>query len=137
MAANANATKATGTFLVTSMEEDTYNQLDDGRKLTRAGGDQQFRGDIEGEGRVEWLMCYRGDGSARFVGHQLMTCSIGDRKGTFVIEAKGDFDGATSKGEWWIVSGSGTGGLEGIQGVGGFEAASGAKVSFTLEYRLG
>lgn len=136
MAANTNTTRATGTFLVTSMEEDTYKELDGGRKLTRARGDQQFSGDIQGEGHVEWLMCYRGDGTARFVGHQFMTCSIDGRKGTFVIEAKGDFDGATSKGEWWIVSGSGTGGLDGIRGDGGFEAASGPKVSFTLEYRL-
>jgi hypothetical protein len=136
MAANASSTTATGTFLVTSMEEATYKDLGGGRKLTHARGDQQFSGDIDGDGRVEWLMCYRGDGTARFVGHQLMTCSLGGRSGTFVIEAKGDFDGATSKGEWWIVPGTGTDGLSGIRGNGGFEAASGAKVSFSLEYEV-
>src|SRR5947208_6315644 len=84
---NATAVNASGTFRITSMEEDAYESLDAGGKLTRARGDQEFSGDIEGQGHVEWLMCYRKDGSARFVGHQLMRCSIGGRAGMFVIEA--------------------------------------------------
>jgi hypothetical protein len=126
------AQKAEGAFKVTSMEEDTYQPLDGGGKLTRARGGQQFSGDLEGEGHVEWLMCYRADGSARFVGHQLMRCSLGERRGTFVIEADGEFTGATSKGDWRIVPGTGTGDLAGIQGDGTFEAGNGPSASYRM-----
>jgi len=125
--------KATGEFQITSMEEDTYQTLDGGGKLTRARGDQQFSGDIEGQGHVEWLMSYRPDGSARFIGHQLMRCSVDGRSGTFVVEASGEFDGATSRGEWRIVDGSGTGDLAGIRGEGGFEARRGPNASYHLD----
>lgn len=133
---NATAAKATGTFHVTSMEEDAYESLEAGGKLTRARGDQEFSGDIEGQGHVEWLMCYRKDGSARFVGHQLMRCSIGGRAGMFVIEASGDFDGSSSTGDWWVVPGSGTEQLEGITGNGSFEAAKGPMATYALDYEV-
>ena len=130
------AQTASGTFKVSSMEEDTYQVLEHGGKLTRARGDQQFDGDIQGTGRVEWLMCYRSDGSARFVGHQLMKCSIGERTGTFVIEADGEFTGSTSKGDWRIVPGTGTGDLAGIDGDGGFAAEHGPDATYHLNLTL-
>ena len=83
------------------------------------------------------LMCYRADGSAKFVGHQLMRCSIDGRSGTFVIEANGEFDGGASEGAWQIVPGSGTGDLIGIQGEGGFEARSGPNASYHLDVAFG
>ena len=134
--ATMTAQTASGTFRVSSMEEDTYQALEGGGKLTRARGDQEFGGDIVGSGHVEWLMCYRSDGSARFVGHQLMKCSIGERKGTFVIEADGAFTGATSKGDWRIVPGTGTGDLAGIDGDGGFEAEHGHNATYHLNLTL-
>jgi len=130
------AQTASGTFKVSSMEEDTYQVLEHGGKLTRARGDQQFEGDIQGTGRVEWLMCYRSDGTARFVGHQLMKCSIGERTGTFVIEADGEFTGSTSKGDWRIVPGTGTGDLTGIDGDGGFAAEHGPDATYHLNLTL-
>jgi hypothetical protein len=134
--ATMTAQTASGTFRVSSMEEDTYQALEGGGKLTRARGDQEFDGDIVGRGHVEWQMCYRSDGSARFVGHQLMKCSIGERKGTFVIEADGAFTGATSKGDWRIVPGTGTGDLAGIHGDGGFEAEHGPNATYHLNLAL-
>jgi uncharacterized protein DUF3224 len=132
----ATAARASGTFRVTSMDEDAYQSLEGGGKLTRARGDQDFSGDIKGQGHVEWLMCYREDGSARFVGHQLMRGSIGGRAGTFVIEASGDYNGSTSRGDWWVVPGSGTELLEGISGKGSFEAAKGPLATYQLNYEL-
>lgn len=134
--ATMTAQTASGTFKVSSMEEDTYQTLEGGGKLTHARGDQQFDGDIQGSGRVEWLMCYRSDGSARFIGHQLMKCSIGDRNGTFVIEADGEFSGTTSRGDWRIVPGTGTGDLAGIDGDGGFEAEHGPNATYHLNLTL-
>ena len=105
-------------------------------RLTRAKGTQRFTGDIEGDGSVEWLMCYSPDGTARFLGLQEITGSIGGRAGSFVVEATGDHDGMRSKGTWSVIPGSGTGALAGISGEGGFEAPSGPNASYSFEYRL-
>ena len=128
---------ATGKFEITSMGEDTYQELEGDAKLTRANGAQRFSGDIEGEGSVEWLMCYSADGGATYVGLQRIVGSIGDRSGSFVIQAAGGFDGARSKGTWNVIEGSGTADLAYITGEGGFEAPGGPTASYHLEYRLG
>ena len=127
---------ATGKFEITSMGEDVYQELDGGGKLTRANGTQRFTGDIEGEGSVEWLMCFSAEGSATFVGLQRVVGSIGDRTGSVVVEAAGNFDGKQSKGTWTVIAGSGTGDFAGLSGEGGFEAPGGPKASYNLEYRL-
>lgn len=126
----------TGTFEVTSMNEDTYQALEGNAKLTRANGTQRFTGDIEGEGSVEWLMCYLPDRTARFVGLQRIVGSIGERSGGFVLEASGEHDGTQSKGTWKIIAGSGTGGLSGIRGEGSFHAPGGPEASHSLAYEL-
>ncbi len=128
--------KASGDFAVTTMGEDTYQELEGGAKLTRANGTQRFTGGIEGDGAVEWLMCYLSDGTARFVGHQRITGSIGERTGSFVIEADGEHDGKRSRGRWKVIGGSGTEDLSGIRGEGTFEAPGGPNASYTLEYEL-
>jgi hypothetical protein len=127
---------ATGTFQVTSMGEDTYHELEGHARLTRANGTQRFTGDVEGESSVEWLMCYLPDGTARFVGHQRVTGSIGGRTGSFVIEAIGNHDGKQSKGTWRVIEGSGTGELSGLRGEGAFQAPGGPEASFNLDYSL-
>jgi hypothetical protein len=128
---------ATGRFEITSWTEDAYHQEDGGIRLTRASGTQRFTGDIEGEGMVEWLMCYSPDGAARFVGLQRIEGSVGGRRGSLVIESFGDHDGKQSKGTWAIIAGSGSGELAGISGEGSFDAPGGPEVSYNLAYQLG
>ena len=86
-------TKAKGSFELAGWDETTYEELDGGGKLTRASVKQNFDGAVVGDGAVEWLMSYRNDGTARFVGLQLVRGTVEDRKGTFVLETVGDFDG--------------------------------------------
>ena len=129
-------TSATGTFEVTSMNEDTYESLEGDARLTSANGTQRFTGDIEGEGSVEWLMCYLADKTTRFVGLQRIVGSIGERSGSFVLEAFGEHDGTQSKGTWRIIAGSGTEGLSGIRGDGSFHAPGGPGASYSLAYEL-
>jgi hypothetical protein len=130
-------TNATGSFTVTGGSEEAYQEFEGGVKLTRVTGTQRFSGDIEGEGAVDWLMCYRPDGTARFVGLQQVSGSIGGRTGSFVIEATGDQDGKQSKATWTVLAGSATGDLAGLIGEGAFEAPGGPEVSYRLEYELG
>ena len=72
---------ATGTFHVSGMKEEPYQELAGDGKLTRASGEQAYQGDIDGTGAVQWLMSYRGDGTAHFVGVWRLTASIDGRSG--------------------------------------------------------
>ncbi len=128
---------ASGTFKVLSGGEDAYQEPEGAPRLTRAHGTQRFVGDIEGDGSVEWLMCYLPDGTARFVGHQRITGSLAGRNGSFVIEAVGVHDGTASRATWTVIDGSATGGLSRLRGEGGFQAPGGPEVSYSLDYRFG
>ena len=130
-------TIANGEFELTGWNEDTYLEPEDGRKLTRASVTQDFRGDITGTGSVEWLMSYRPDGTAHFVGLQRIEGKLGKESGSFVVESIGDFDGKVAKGQLAVVPGSGTGDLDGIQGEGSFSAPMGSKASYSLDYKIG
>jgi hypothetical protein len=125
---------ATGTFEIAGWDENTIADLGPSAKLTEAKVTQKFTGDISGDGSVVWVMCYVSEKSARFVGMQRVTGSLGDRSGGFVMETTGEFDGTVARGRWSIVPGSGTGALAGIAGDGGFEAPHGPKATYQIEY---
>ncbi|HEX8771880.1 MAG TPA: DUF3224 domain-containing protein [Acidimicrobiales bacterium] len=128
---------AVGGFELTSWNETPYGDDDgnsDGTRLTRAEVRQRFEGDVEGEGDAVWLMSYRPDGTARFVGLQRVTGTIGGKRGSAVLETIGDFDGQVAEWRATVVRGTGTGQLEGLRGDGSFDAPHGSRASFTLEY---
>lgn len=112
------STQATGTFEVKSWDEKSYQELGGGAKLTRASVTKSFRGDIEGEGTLEYLMCYPTDGPATFVGLEHIIGRIGDRSGSFVLQHSGSDDGGTTKISYFVAPGSGTGDLRGLRGEG-------------------
>ena len=128
--------EASGDFSVTSWDEETYAELEAG-KLTRAKVMADFTGDIAGSGRVEWLMCYRGDGTADYVGFQDIEATLDGRRGGFVVTSTGTFDGKVAEGPWTIVEGSGRGDLATIAGSGHFSAPLGGGASYRLDYQLG
>jgi hypothetical protein len=130
-------TTAAGTFEVLTGGEEAYHEADGDVRLTRARGSQRFGGGIEGDGSIEWLMCYLPTGGARMVGHQRIVGSVDGRRGSFLIEAVGEHDGKASTATWRIIDGSGTGELDGIRGQGAFEAPGGKIVTYRLEYDLG
>jgi hypothetical protein len=125
-------TEARGTFEIRRWDETTLHESD-GVKVTRAVVEQGFTGDVDGRGEVEWLMCHRPDGTARFVGMQRVEGVFGEKQGGFVAETVGEFDGTRVTGEWTIVRGSGEGGLTGIEGTGRFEAPHGSTATYRLE----
>lgn len=125
---------ARGSFTVASWDESPYEERPDGAKLTSASVKQRFEGDVEGEGDARWLMSYRPDGTARFVGLHRVSGAVGGRSGSFVLETSGDFDGQMAKWSASVIPGSGTDELEGLTGAGEFEAPMGSAASFTLEY---
>jgi hypothetical protein len=129
-------TTARGSFQVAGGTEDPYDELEGGIKLTHASGTQTFSGDIDGEGAVHWLMLYRADKTAHFVGLQRITGSVGGRTGSFVAAAEGDHDGTGSKITFSIIPKSGTGELAGITGDGSLDAKGGPNGTYELDYAL-
>ena len=128
------AERLTGIFKIEGWDESAYSEEDDGRKLTQASVKQSFSGDIEGEGSVEWLMCYRSDQTAEFVGLQRIDGRLGGRSGSFVLlQTDGSFDGTEAKGQLSVVPGSGTGELSGLRGQGQFSAPRASEASMTLD----
>ena len=97
------STHAQGSWEVQSWAEDAYLELAAGAKLTRASVGQAFTGDLDGEGTVEWLMCYREDRTADFVGLQRFVGRLGSRSGSFVMQTRGSFDGTEAKGSLAVV----------------------------------
>jgi hypothetical protein len=127
---------AKGSFRVSNMKDEPYDQLSGGGKLTRATGDQTYTGDVEGHGTVHWLMSYRADKTAHFVGLWHLTGSIGGRKGEFIVESIGEFDGKASTGSWSVLEGLGSGELAGLRGSGTFRAPGGTDATYDLDYEI-
>jgi len=127
---------ASARFAIKSWDEKPYDEGQGLPRLTRATVTKTFTGDIVGEGRVEYLMMYRRDGSASFVGLERLVGRIGDRSGTFVLQRIGAFEGGMAKESYSVVSGSGTGELGTLRGEGRTEVGHGVEHDFALTYEL-
>jgi hypothetical protein len=126
--------EARGAFNVRDWDEETYAERTDG-KLTRATVTAELDGDIRGTAAVTWLMCYRADGTADFVGFVDIDGTLRGRQGGFVVESRGRFDGQVASGPWAIVEGSGRGELAGIAGSGVFDSTHEGANTYRLTYR--
>ena len=128
---------ATGTFTVLSWDEDTYEELDNGGKLTKARVSFGFSGDLEAQGAWDAVMCYRDNGTASFTGYQRTTGTLRGRSGSFVVRADGTFEAGVATTSWQVMDGSASGELSGLRGTGSAVAESGPGGTFTFEYELG
>ena len=128
--------RANARFAIKSWDEKPYSEGQDLPKLTRARVMKTFTGDIEGEGQVEYLMMYRSDGSAAFVGLERVVGRIGGKTGTFVLQRIGVFENGQAKETYSIVPGSATGELQGLRGDGSSAVGHGMEHPFSLDYDL-
>ena len=101
--------EAKGTFAIKSWDEKTLDEIEGAQKLTRVSAIKAYQGDIEGEGKLEYLMMYRTAGSASFIGLERVTGSVGGRSGSFVLQHNGTFEDGVAKVKLSVVPGSGTG----------------------------
>jgi Protein of unknown function (DUF3224) len=131
---NEERRHATGTITVRTYEPTPYDRPRDGPVLSRIHVEEEFSGDIEGTGVVEFLQAQVSEGAASFVGLERVSGSLGGRSGTFLLEDQGRLDGTTVSGDWFVVPGSGTGELAGLRGEGGFTAELGQGADITLDY---
>jgi hypothetical protein len=127
---------ANARFAITSWDEKPYSEGPDLPKLTRAIVKKTFTGDIEGEGQVEYLMMYRSDGSATFIGLERIIGKITGKTGSFVLQRTGVFEDGQARESYSVVTGSGTGELRGLRGEGTSSVGHGMEHPFTLNYEL-
>jgi hypothetical protein len=127
-------TRAQAVISVERYEPAAYERPAEGPELSRIHVEERFSGDIDGGGVVEFLQAARGDGSASFVGIERVTGTLAGRSGTFLLQDQGTVEGSRVRGSWFVVPGSGTGGLSGLRGEGGFEANLGEGAQVSLDY---
>ena len=127
---------ANARFSIKSWDEKPYSEGKDLPKMTRASVDKTFIGDIDGEGHVEYVMMYRSDGTAAFVGLERITGRIAGRNGSFVLQRTGVFEDGQAKESYSVVTGSGTGELRSLRGEGTSSVGHAADYPFALNYEL-
>ena len=123
-------------FAIQSWDEQPWSEGQDPPKLTRATVTRTYTGDVTGEGRVEYLMIYREDGSAAFVGLERVDGRVAGRSGSFVLQRTGVFEGGQAKEAYSVVPGSGTGELSGLVGEGSSAVGHGMEHPFALDFEL-
>jgi hypothetical protein len=127
---------ANARFAIKTWDEKPWSEGPELPRMTRASVAKTFTGDIEGEGHVEYLMTYRSDGSATFVGLERVVGRLGGRTGSFVLERAGVFESGLAKETYSVVPGSATGELQGLRGDGTSAVGHGLEHPFTLSYEL-
>ncbi len=127
---------ANARFAIKTWDEKPFSEGEGLPKLTRATVTKSFTGDIEGEGTLEYLMVYRGDGSATFVGLERVGGRLAGKAGSFVLQRTGVFEGGVAKESYSVVPGSGTGDLRDLRGDGTSAVGHGMEHPMTLNYDL-
>jgi hypothetical protein len=127
---------ANARFAIASWDERPYSAGQDLPKLTRASVAKTYTGDLAGEGHVEYLMMYRSDGSAAFVGLERVVGRLAGKSGSFVLQRSGVFEGGMAKEAYSVVPGSGTAELQSLVGEGSSAVGHGTEHPFTLDYEL-
>jgi hypothetical protein len=127
---------ANARFAIKRWDEVPYSEGPDQPKLTRASVTKTYAGDIQGEGQAEYLMMYRSDGSATFVGLERVIGHLGGKTGSFVLQRTGIFEGGQAQESYSVIPGSATGDLQGFRGDGRSAVGHGMEHPFTLSYEL-
>jgi hypothetical protein len=125
---------ANARFAIKGWDEKPYSEGLDLPKMTKASVTKSFTGDIAGEGHVEYLMMYRADGTATFVGLERITGTVAGKTGSFVLQRTGVFENGAANESYSVVPGSATGELRGLRGEGTSSVGHGSEHSFVLSY---
>ena len=124
---------ARAVFEIKNWDEKPYGEITRAPKLTRVSVTKAYKGDVEGEGKLEYLMAYGHDGSASFVGIERLIGRVGDKHGNFVFQHVGVFKDGVAKSTWSVVPSSGTEELQGLRGE--VNSALGHAKSYQVEFK--
>src|ERR1700760_1151837 len=98
-----------GGFEMMSWDETLYDKAEGHPKFAHVRATHALHGHIEGEASVCYLMAYRPDATAAFVGLVMVTGAVSSEEGTFLMYDAGTFENGVAKGRWQILPGFGTG----------------------------
>jgi hypothetical protein len=131
--------QANATFAVKSWSENTWEGKPaaevTGAKLTYSKVEYIYKGDMEGESSIQYLMSYNEDGSGQFVALEHFTGKIGGKSGSVVFQQVGTFEPVTAT--LTVLPGSGTGELAGLRGESHFVIPGHMEqYPFTLNYHF-
>ena len=118
---------------VQNSEAKPYGQTG-GSPLMEITISETFTGDIDGESTVRSLQFQRADKSACQVSMQRFSGKLAGHRGTFVLQGSETVENGKIKATYFVVRGSGTGVLSGLQGVGGFVGGFGKGSDGWLDY---
>jgi Protein of unknown function (DUF3224) len=135
-------TKTTITITGKTWDEERVGEVEGPHAIARATFTTEWAGDIAGTSTC-WLLLAYVDGDpdkpetlvGPYSGYELVTATLGERSGTFVLSAGGDHRGGVARTDVTIVDGSGTGDLAGISGSGSY-AAEAMEYTLDLDYTL-
>jgi hypothetical protein len=118
-----------GTYIPAKWDEKIIEVIEDRMQLTRVTAEFQFKGDIEGVAKVEYVMFYSSfdpddmhKARAHYVGQIRIEGKLKGKSGSFVADDSGTFSDGIANSELSIIAGSGTGELSTISGVGEYAA---------------
>jgi hypothetical protein len=117
------------TFEITGWDETPIREWDGG-KLTRAALTKTYAGDIEGDAVLEYVLAYRSDGTAGFVGVERIAARAGDREGGLVLRQVGEFADGAATATLTVIGGSE--GFDGASGDGELVADPSGRVTLDL-----
>jgi hypothetical protein len=135
-------TTTTITITGKTWDEEHVAKAGGAHAIARASFTTEWAGEIGGTSTC-WLLISYVDGDpddpqslvGPYSGYELVTATIGERSGTFVLAASGDHRGGVARTDVTIVPGSGTGDLAGISGTGAY-AADAMEYHLELDYEL-
>ncbi len=130
------STHATGLFKVQSWNEHPCAEQEGTAKLTHAIITEVFTGDLAGTSHTETLMAYSEDGPVTYSSLTRIVGRLGERSGSFVLQAQGQYADGVARAGWTVVPGSATGELRGLRGSGGYgpSAEDEHSAATTLDY---
>ena len=129
--------RASARIEVSKWDPRPFDQRPGAADLVHVQVEESFSGDLTGTGQATFLQVVADDGSASFVGVERFTGSLAGREGSFVLQDQGTLtaDGKVA-GNWFVVPGSGTEGLAGLRGEGGFQAELGQSAEAYIDHEL-
>lgn len=126
--------RATGLAEITHSEVKPFNQQTEGPTLSILELTEYLHGDIEGENQARSLLCLRSDGSGTLVGISRVVGKVGGKSGSFVLQASVIIANKHAEGKYFVLPESGTEGLRGLRGEGGFDTEQGHPSKIWLDY---
>jgi hypothetical protein len=129
-------TKARGQFKNVASKSAAYDTPREGPELARVVHDRVFEGDLIGTSKAELHTCLTGGDRFGYVGTDRFSGSVAGRSGTFVFQHGGVRQGGELRPFGFIVPGSGTGDLAGIQGDAAISVNTAGDHVLELDYDL-